>query len=209
MPAQIEDDGERIRSLVARLTSNSIDELEELGSDLTSAVRELQEFLKSEGERVQREIVNYAHLTETTLAAIKNIIETTFRPASRATRPRIDFEPSALAPFASGGFRILIARLGEPPGFDFRVHPHMLRHAGATSWRMTTSARARCRPISGIDIFSTPCATPNWLPTRLKISSVINLVGLSVPHSPTPLRARSFRRRRGLLGRRLCRDAAP
>jgi hypothetical protein len=29
-PAQIEDDGERIRSLVARLTSNSIDELEGL-----------------------------------------------------------------------------------------------------------------------------------------------------------------------------------
>jgi gas vesicle protein len=85
--AQIEDDGERIRSLVARLTSNSIDELGELGSDLTSVVRELQEFLKSEGERVQREIVNYAHLTDTTLAAIRNIIETTFRPAARATRP--------------------------------------------------------------------------------------------------------------------------
>ena len=84
------DDGERIRSLVARLTSNSIDELEGLGSDLTSAVRELQEFLKSEGERVQREIVNYAHLTETTLAAIKTIIETTFRPAHRATSPWVD-----------------------------------------------------------------------------------------------------------------------
>jgi gas vesicle protein len=93
LPAQIEDDGERIRSLVARLTSNSIDELGDLGSDLTSAVRELQEFLKSEGERVQREIVNYAHLTETTLAAIKNIIETTFRPTARATRPRVDWSP--------------------------------------------------------------------------------------------------------------------
>ena len=46
LPAQIEDDGERIRSLIARLTSNSIDELEGLGSDLTSAVRELQQFLK-------------------------------------------------------------------------------------------------------------------------------------------------------------------
>ena len=33
LPTQIEDDGERIRSLVARLTSNSIDELGELGSD--------------------------------------------------------------------------------------------------------------------------------------------------------------------------------
>jgi gas vesicle protein len=89
-PVQMEDDGERIRSLVGRLTSNSIDELEGLGSDLTSAVRQLQEFLKSEGERVQREIVNYAHLTETTLAAIKTIIETTFRPAHRATSPWVD-----------------------------------------------------------------------------------------------------------------------
>ncbi len=85
-----EDDGERIRSLVARLTSNSIDELEGLGSDLFSAVRELQEFLKSEGERVQREIVNYAHLTESTLATIKKMMETTFRPAYRATGPRTD-----------------------------------------------------------------------------------------------------------------------
>ena len=92
LPVQIEDDGERIRSLVARLTSNSIDELEGLGSDLTTAVRELQIFLKSEGERVQREIVNYAHLTETTLAAIKNIIETTFRPTSRSTGPRVDLK---------------------------------------------------------------------------------------------------------------------
>jgi integrase len=33
------------------------------------------------------------------------------------------------APFATGGFRTLIARLGEAAGFDFRVHPHMLRHA--------------------------------------------------------------------------------
>jgi len=39
---------------------------------------------------VQREIVNYAHLTETTLAAIKTIIETTFRPAHRATSPWVD-----------------------------------------------------------------------------------------------------------------------
>ena len=33
------------------------------------------------------------------------------------------------APFATGGFRTLIGRLGEAAGFDFRVHPHMLRHA--------------------------------------------------------------------------------
>ena len=33
------------------------------------------------------------------------------------------------APFATSGFRTLLARLGEASGFDFRVHPHMLRHA--------------------------------------------------------------------------------
>src|SRR5262249_15653950 len=59
---QIEDDAERSRSIVARITSNSIDELGELASDLSSALQNLQEFLKFEGERVQREIVDYAHL---------------------------------------------------------------------------------------------------------------------------------------------------
>ena len=59
---QIEDDAERSRSFIARITSNSIDEVGELASDLTSALQNLQEFLKSEGERVQREIVDYAHL---------------------------------------------------------------------------------------------------------------------------------------------------
>jgi type 1 fimbriae regulatory protein FimB/type 1 fimbriae regulatory protein FimE len=33
------------------------------------------------------------------------------------------------APFAPGGFRTLLARLGKAAGFEFRVHPHMLRHA--------------------------------------------------------------------------------
>ena len=78
-PTQIQDDAERSRSLIARITSNSIDELEGLVSDLTSGVQKLEEFLKSEGERVQREVVSYAHLNQTALAAIKEIIETTFQ----------------------------------------------------------------------------------------------------------------------------------
>jgi hypothetical protein len=41
---QIEDDAEKGRSFVARITSNSIDELGELASDLTSALQDLQEF---------------------------------------------------------------------------------------------------------------------------------------------------------------------
>jgi hypothetical protein len=39
---QIEDDAERSRSFVARMTSNSIDELGELASDLTSALQNLR-----------------------------------------------------------------------------------------------------------------------------------------------------------------------
>jgi len=79
---QIEDDAERSRSFVARITSNSIDEVGELASDLTSALQNLQEYLKAEGERVQREIVDYAHLNRTALAAIKTIIETTRAPSN-------------------------------------------------------------------------------------------------------------------------------
>ena len=58
-------DPERIRSSVARLTSNSIEGLESLSSELQS----LQKSLKSEVERVQGEI-------ESALAGIKIIIDT-------------------------------------------------------------------------------------------------------------------------------------
>ncbi len=49
---KIEFDAERIRSSVAQLASNSIDDLEKL----TSELQHLQEFLKSETERVQDQI---------------------------------------------------------------------------------------------------------------------------------------------------------
>ena len=62
---QIENNAERIRYSVARLTSNSIDELEGLKSEL----QKLQEFLNSEVESVQREI-------ESALAGITIIVET-------------------------------------------------------------------------------------------------------------------------------------
>jgi integrase len=38
------------------------------------------------------------------------------------------FTSERAAPFSTGGFRSLIARLGEAAAFSFRVHPHMLRH---------------------------------------------------------------------------------
>jgi ElaB/YqjD/DUF883 family membrane-anchored ribosome-binding protein len=62
---KIEFDAERIRSSVARLASNSVDELEKL----TSELQQLQDFLKSETERVQHQIGDV-------LAGIEIIIET-------------------------------------------------------------------------------------------------------------------------------------
>src|SRR5205085_11818300 len=64
-PANVEIDADRIRSSIARLTSNSIEELEKL----TTELQELQEFLRSETGRVQREI-------ESVLAGIGILIET-------------------------------------------------------------------------------------------------------------------------------------
>ena len=65
LQTKMEVDAERIRSSIARLTSNSIDELQ----GLTSELQELQRFLNSEVQRVQGEI-------ESALAGIKIIIDT-------------------------------------------------------------------------------------------------------------------------------------
>jgi len=62
---QIETEVERIKSSLERLTSNSIDGLQ----GLTSELQELQRFLNAEVQRVQGEI-------ESALAGIKIIIET-------------------------------------------------------------------------------------------------------------------------------------
>jgi len=62
---QIEIDAERIRSSIARLTSNSTNGLEGLATEL----QELQTFLNSEVARVQDDI-------ESALAGIKIIVET-------------------------------------------------------------------------------------------------------------------------------------
>jgi len=65
LPSQLEHRAERIRSSVARLTSSSINELEGLTLELNA----LQEFLKFEIDRVQREV-------QSALAGIRIIMET-------------------------------------------------------------------------------------------------------------------------------------
>jgi hypothetical protein len=65
LPTKVEHSAERIRSSVARLTASSINELEGLTSELNA----LQEFLRSETDRVQREV-------ESALAGLKIIVDT-------------------------------------------------------------------------------------------------------------------------------------
>ncbi len=84
---KIEFDAERIRSSVARLTSSSIGELEGLVAEL----QRLDEFLKLETGRVQREI-------ESVLAGIKIIIET----IAPWKRPAGSAGPASLRNFAAG-----------------------------------------------------------------------------------------------------------
>jgi hypothetical protein len=68
----IHNNAEAIRSSILRMTSNSIEEVESLMSEL----QEVREFLRTEGDRVQREILNYAQLNQSALAAIKIITDT-------------------------------------------------------------------------------------------------------------------------------------
>jgi hypothetical protein len=78
--SQVEIDAQRIKSSIARLTSNSIDGLE----SLTSELEDLQKFLRSEVQRVQSEI-------ESAVAGVKIIIETIApwkSPAAAASTPR-------------------------------------------------------------------------------------------------------------------------
>ena len=81
--SQIDTDAERIRSSIARLTSNSLEGLEGVASEL----QQLQSFLKSEVEHVQGEI-------ESALDGINIIIET-IAPWKTSTVPTTT--PSSIA----------------------------------------------------------------------------------------------------------------
>ena len=78
----IETDAERIRTSVMRLISNSIGELEGLAAEL----QKLQEFLKSETDRVQQEI-------DSVLSGVGIIVET-IAPWKKPTIPGIQGAPT-------------------------------------------------------------------------------------------------------------------
>ena len=67
-PPRIEDGD---RSFVARLASSSVHTLDRLIAEL----KEIREVVRFEGERVQREVGNYAQLTQTALTVTKAITD--------------------------------------------------------------------------------------------------------------------------------------
>jgi Fe-S cluster assembly scaffold protein SufB len=74
--AQIDNDNELTKSSLARLTSNSINTLDELISE----IQQMREFLKSESERVQHELGSYVQLSQRVALAASKIKADTIQP---------------------------------------------------------------------------------------------------------------------------------
>jgi hypothetical protein len=109
---QIENNADRITSSVARLTSNSIQELEGLKSEL----QKLQEFLSSEVGRVQQEI-------ESALAGITIIVETIapWKSMASVTPPNIARSARARPPT---NVEATQSRVGERGSFAASQSPN-------------------------------------------------------------------------------------
>ena len=104
---QIEIDNERAKSSLARLTSNSIDKLD----GLISEIQEMRKFLKSEGERVQREVGNYTQMSQGVALALTKIKADTIGPWKGTDG---EARPSGTKQLASGRERL--KRWPAPPG---------------------------------------------------------------------------------------------
>jgi hypothetical protein len=62
---------EKLTFLIDRVANSSVKEIDRLIAEL-KAVRD---YLQAEGERVQREIATYAHVSQTAMASVKIIME--------------------------------------------------------------------------------------------------------------------------------------
>jgi len=89
-----------INSLVQRVAGVSLDQLDDAIVDL----RQLRNFLHSEGERIQREISGYLQLNHIAIGSTKSIVDNIvqWKRAAHARAPgRGDFVGSALPPPSS------------------------------------------------------------------------------------------------------------
>lgn len=62
---------EGLTSLIGRVAGRSVEEIESLISEL----QEVRNFLRAEGERLQRDLTNFAQMNQTALASVKVIHE--------------------------------------------------------------------------------------------------------------------------------------
>jgi hypothetical protein len=91
-----------VNSLVHRVAGVSLDQLDDAIVDL----RQLRDFLHSEGERIQREISGYLQLNHIAIGSTKSIVENIvqWKKAAHSTAhasERGDFVGSALSPLSS------------------------------------------------------------------------------------------------------------
>src|SRR5882757_4441548 len=75
-----------INSLLDRVSGSSVTEIDGLIADL----RNVRDFLHSEGERVQREIASYAQLSQVAMTSVKIIAESMGQWKSKVQDARID-----------------------------------------------------------------------------------------------------------------------
>ena len=75
-----------ISSLLDRVSGSSVTEIDSLIGDL----RNVRDFLKTEGERVQREIASYAQLSQVAMTSVKIISESMTQWKSQVSDARLD-----------------------------------------------------------------------------------------------------------------------
>jgi translation initiation factor 2B subunit (eIF-2B alpha/beta/delta family) len=75
-----------INSLLDRVSGSSVTEIDGLIDDL----RNVRDFLKNEGERVQREIASYAQLSQVAMTSVKIIAESMGQWKNKVQDARID-----------------------------------------------------------------------------------------------------------------------
>jgi hypothetical protein len=75
-----------INSLLERVSGSSVSEIDRLIADL----RNVRDFLHSEGERVQREIASYAQLSQVAMTSVKIIAESMSQWKSQTSEARLD-----------------------------------------------------------------------------------------------------------------------
>jgi hypothetical protein len=73
-----------LNSLLDRVSGSSVQEIDDLIADL----RNVRDFLQTEGERVQREITSYAQLSQVAMTSVKIIAESMSQWKAQVGTPR-------------------------------------------------------------------------------------------------------------------------